>query len=53
MTTKIQKELADLKELISRQNEDLEKAAAIVADYQQAYNRSQYLLKVGELNVRP
>ena len=45
MTTKIQKELADLKELISRQNEDLEKAAVIAADYQQAYNRSQYLLE--------
>lgn len=45
MTTKIQKELADLKELISKQNEDLEKASVIAADYQQAYNRSQYLLE--------
>lgn len=45
MTTEIQKELADLKELISRQNEDLEEASVIAADYQQAYNRSQYLLE--------
>ena len=45
MTTEIKKELADLKELISRQNEDIEKASAIITDYQQSYNRSQYLLE--------
>ena len=45
MTTEIKKELADLKELISKQNEDIEKASAIITDYQQSYNRLQYLLE--------
>ena len=45
METDIQKELADIKEIIHKQYEDLEKAAVIASDYQQSYNRSQYLLE--------